>query len=162
MTSGATSHHFTIAWGMWLQWVGDESWQYWGRVVAQPLESMRRVVAYVGRLVALALDYYAAISRCVTSRGILWDDSSLLFMDCNVERWVVAFWHDLATTRFFPLRLVLLDLFTSFRGLRPFLQAFTLLSPPGPNKTLILPQKLHKIHYQAHETKISIILNNTA
>ena len=28
---------------------------------------------------ALALDYYAEISRCATSRGILWDDSSLLF-----------------------------------------------------------------------------------
>ena len=60
-------------------------------------------------------------------------------LDCNAERRVVAFWHDLATTRFFPVGLVWFDLFTSFRGLRPFLQGFTLLSPPEPNKIPILP-----------------------
>ena len=76
-------------------------------------------------------------------------------------RQVVAFWHGLATTRFFPLGLVWLDLFTSFKGLRPFLQASTLLSPPRPNKTPIFPQKLHKIHYSAYETKMSNIPNNT-
>ena len=60
-----------------------------------------------------------------------------LALDYNAERRVMAFWHSLATTRFSPLELVWLDLFTSFRGLKPFLQAFTLLSPPGPNKTSI-------------------------
>ena len=68
-------------------------------------------------------------------------------LDCNAEQRVVAFWRGLATARFFSLVHVWLNLFTSFRGLRPFLQAFTLLLPAGPNKTSILPQKLHKIHY---------------
>ena len=45
------------------------------------------------------------------------------------------------------LGLVLFYIFTSFRSLRPFLPALTLLSPPGLNKTPILPQKFHKIHY---------------
>ena len=123
--------------------IGDESWlSLWTSLLRW--ECIRRVVPYERRVVA---------SGATTRRFC-----------SGLQCWVTSrdfFWHGLAMTHFFPLKVVWLDLFDSFRGLRPFLQAFALLSLPGPNRTSIPPQKLHKTHYWAYETKMSNITYNT-
>ena len=70
--------------------VCDESW-LWHWTIMLRLECMWRVVASSGWLIVFVLD-------------------------SNAERRVMAFWHGLAMTHFFPLELVWLDLFTSFRS----------------------------------------------
>ena len=124
----------------------------WRRVVAQSLDFNVEIKMYAisrGMSNESWLWHWTTMLRLVGMRRVMVSVGRLItfFLECNIERRAVAFWHGLATTRFFPLELVWLDLFTSFRDLKPFLQAFTLLSLPRPNKTSIPPQKSNKMHY---------------